>query len=308
MSINGVIPVMLTPFKEGGEIDFDGLEALIEWYLGHGVDGLFAVCQSSEMHLLTLSERTALGRFVVEQTAGRKPVIVSGHVADSIDEQAAELAAMAEVGADAVVLVTNRLDPKNSGEKAFESGLAALLDRLPRETQFGLYECPAPYRRLLSDDELARCRDTGRFHVLKDVSCDLETVARRARLCAGSPLAICNACGPIAQAAMRSGSPGFAGIANNFHPDLYKWLLVRGPDHPELAKELAIFLANATMIEPYGYPAAAKLFHARLGTFSCYASRSNPGDVRERVWALDAMLDAIGAGEAAFRAKLKAAA
>ena len=97
----------------------------------------------------------------------------------------------------------------------------------------------------------------------------------------------------------------FAGIANNFHPDLYKWLLVEGPAHPELAKELATFLVTAAMIEPYGYPACAKLFHRRLGTFSCYASRANPGDVRETVWALDAMLDAIEAGTATFRSRIK---
>ena len=218
MPINGVIPVMLTPFGEDGEIDFSGLEALIEWYLGLGVDGLFAVCQSSEMHLLSLPERTALGRFVVKQVAGRKPVIVSGHISGSIDDQVVELSAMADVGSDAVVLVTNRLDPENLGEGAFRAHFAELLRRLPRETELGLYECPAPFRRLLSDDELARCRDTGRFQVLKDVSCDLETVARRARLCEGSPLAICNASGPIAHAAMRRGSPGFRGHSQQFSP------------------------------------------------------------------------------------------
>ena len=34
--IEGIIPVMLTPFTEDGEVDYPGLARLIEWYLAHG--------------------------------------------------------------------------------------------------------------------------------------------------------------------------------------------------------------------------------------------------------------------------------
>ena len=40
------IPVMLTPFKENGEIDLDGLKRLTEFYIKAGSKGLFAKCQS----------------------------------------------------------------------------------------------------------------------------------------------------------------------------------------------------------------------------------------------------------------------
>ena len=65
--IEGIIPVMLTPFTEEGEIDYPGLERLIQWYLDKGADALFAIAQSSEMQFLTLAERAALGHFVVKQ-------------------------------------------------------------------------------------------------------------------------------------------------------------------------------------------------------------------------------------------------
>lgn len=45
----GVWPVMVTPFTKGGAIDYPALSALIAWYEERGADGLFAVCQSSEM-------------------------------------------------------------------------------------------------------------------------------------------------------------------------------------------------------------------------------------------------------------------
>ena len=46
--IEGIIPVMLTPFDDQGEIDWGGLEALIEWYLEKGAEGLFGVCHSGQ--------------------------------------------------------------------------------------------------------------------------------------------------------------------------------------------------------------------------------------------------------------------
>ena len=48
----GVWPVMITPWKEDNTPDFKALEALTNWYVEKGCDGIFAVCQSSEMHYL----------------------------------------------------------------------------------------------------------------------------------------------------------------------------------------------------------------------------------------------------------------
>lgn len=70
----GEWPTMLTPFRDGA-VDYPALEALVEWYIAHGVSGLFAVCQSSEMFFLSLEERVGIARFVNEKAAGRVPVI-----------------------------------------------------------------------------------------------------------------------------------------------------------------------------------------------------------------------------------------
>jgi 4-hydroxy-tetrahydrodipicolinate synthase len=304
--IEGIVPVMLTPFTEDGQIDYAGLERLIEWYIANGSDALFAVCQSSEMLFLSLAEREALGKFVVRQVAGRVPVVVSGHVSDDPHGQREELRVAADTGADGVVLVTNHLDPKNRGSEAFLGNLAWLLDQLPKDMPLGLYECPAPYRRLLSDDELKFCIDSGRFVMLKDVSCDLEVVKHRVAMAAGTPFAILNANAAIAWDAMKAGSRGFNGVSTNFHPDLYKWLYTSGEKHPQLADEVATFLVMAALSEAFGYPVLAKIYHQRIGTFKSIRSRTITFDVRERFWALDAILDKLIAGTEAMRAKIAA--
>ena len=58
------------------------------------------------------------------------------------------------------------------------------------------------------------------------------------------------------------------------------------------------------MAESMGYPKLAKLYHQRLGTFSCIESRAVDFDIRERFWALDALIDKIVEGQQSFRAKI----
>lgn len=302
--IEGIVPVMLTPFSTDNQIDYPGMARLIEWYLQQGVDALFAVCQSSEMQFLTLQERVELAQFVVKQVAGRVPVIASGHISDAIDQQIAELTAMAATGIDALVLVTNHLDPKNEGSAVFFSTLNTLLDALPAAMPLGLYECPAPYRRLLSDEEFSFCASSGRFVVLKDVSCDLPTVKKRVQLASGTPLNIINANAAIAWPAMQAGSKGFSGVFTNFHPELYHWLYHKGAQQPELAHELSLFLSLSAVTETLGYPKNAKIYHQRLGTFGSEFCRVNKDDVLEKFWGLSVLLDQIHQGTTLWNKKI----
>ena len=301
--IEGIIPVMITPFR-GDKIDFEGVANLVEWYIANGSDALFAVCQSSEMMFLTLEERVELAAFVKKAAAGRIPVIASGHISETLEDQQKELNAIAQTGVDGMVLVTNRLDARQEGGSKFLDDLGWLLERLPSDLPLGLYECPAPYRRLMTDAEISFCANSGRFVILKDVSCDLETVKRRVALTANTPLAIVNANAAIAFDAMKAGSRGFTGVFTNFHPDLYKWLLTEAGRQPELADELSVYLALAAMAEPMGYPKLAKLYHQRLGTISDIESRAVTFDIQERFWAIEALLDKIMQGTEEFRRRI----
>lgn len=303
-TINGIVPVMLTPFTADEQIDYPALAKLIDWYLEKGVDALFAVCQSSEMQFLSLQERVELARFVVQHVDGRTPVIASGHISDNIEAQKEELLAMAQTNIDALVLVTNHLDPRNEGSETFFATLNTLLDTLPKELPLGLYECPAPYRRLLTDDEFTWCANSGRFVVLKDVSCDLPTVERRVKLAQGTPLNVINANAAIAWPAILAGSQGFSGVFTNFHPELYSWLWHNGKTQRALADELAIFLSLGAVTETLGYPKNAKIYHQRLGTFDDVTCRVNKDDVLTKFWGLTVILDQIRAGTELWQTRI----
>jgi 4-hydroxy-tetrahydrodipicolinate synthase len=295
---------MITPYKADGTIDWAGYEALIEWYIDNGSQALFAVCQSSEMRFLSLEERVELSRFTVAKVAGRVPVVSSGHISDSLEDQITELRAISDTGPDAVILVSNRLAPQEGSAQEVRATLDAILAALPRDMPLGLYECPAPYRRLLSDDEMRFCAQSGRFVLIKDVSCDLDVITRRTAIAEGSPLKICNANAAIAHSAMRVTQAGFCGVMNNFHPDLYRWLQDHGDQHPDLAEELCVFLVLSAQTEPMGYPKLAKFYHQRLGTFAGTESRAIPFNIQERFWGLEAVLDRIQQGTELYRRRI----
>ncbi|EOJ4659309.1 dihydrodipicolinate synthase family protein [Escherichia coli] len=304
-TIEGIIPVMLTPFTADNKIDYLSLKRLIDWYIENGADALFAVCQSSEMQYLTLEERVELASFVVEYSQQRVPVIASGHISDDLEQQIQELNAMAATGIDALVLVTNHLDPHNEGSTVFLRTLDALLMSLPENMALGLYECPAPYRRLLTDEELLYCAQSGRFQILKDVSCDLPTVTRRVQLTQHTSMTIVNANAAIAWEAMLAGSKGFCGVFTNFHPDLYHWLWLEGKQHPEEAKQLAWFLSLSAVSENIGYPKNAKIFHQQRGTFDCVHCRVTADDVLKKYWGLEMVLKQIADAADFQRQQLK---
>ena len=302
--IKGIVPVMLTPFNDNGAIDWDGLEGLIHWYLDHGAHALFAVCQSSEMQHLSLSERRDLGRFTIKTVAGKVPVLVSGHIADTINEQIAELNTMASTEPDCLVLVSNRLDGETHEPMQFGQMLTAVTKSLPNGLSLGMYECPVPNRRLLTDEDIKGLADDPRFVFLKDVSCDLMTIKRRMVLSKGSSLAINNANAAIAYDALQAGAHGFCGVFTNFHPDLYRWLYDHGSSYPQLAQEISIFLALAANAEPMGYPKLAKVYHQKMGTFKSIYCRAVSDDIQTKYWALEEILDKITQGTAYYRAKI----
>lgn len=226
-----IFTTMITPYKADGSVDYDTACRYVDWYFENGLTGIFAVCQSSEIFYLPLEERVKLNRCVyerakaLERESGRRfTVVSSGHVSDSLEDQAKELNAIWKSGTDALILITNRLDPNNEGDDTFIRNAQWLLDQLPEDAKLGFYECPYPYKRLVTPKILDWCVSTGRFTYMKDTCCDAEEIARRVQQLKGSGFKLLNANCQTLLASMRTGADGYCGIMCNFHPKLYAWL------------------------------------------------------------------------------------
>jgi 4-hydroxy-tetrahydrodipicolinate synthase len=87
------------------DIDWGALKKLVEWHIEQGTNSIVAVGTTGESATLDVSEHSAVIRAVVEQVAGRIPVI-AGTGANSTREAIELTKAAKEAGADACLLVT----------------------------------------------------------------------------------------------------------------------------------------------------------------------------------------------------------
>ncbi|UAW97498.1 4-hydroxy-tetrahydrodipicolinate synthase [Halopseudomonas nanhaiensis] len=103
--ISGSLVALVTPMDSRGGLDWVALERLIDFHLEQGTDGIVAVGTTGESATLDMNEHKEAIRRVVEQVAGRIPVI-AGTGANSTREAVELTEAARSVGADACLLVT----------------------------------------------------------------------------------------------------------------------------------------------------------------------------------------------------------
>ena len=283
----GMWPTMIAAFGDDGKLDFKANAALADWLITKGANGLFAVCQSSEMFFLSLRERLQLSRACVRFAKGRIPVIASGHIADDMDDQIEEARMMADTGVEAVVLLTNRFARQDQGDEIFKRNLERFLSGLRDDILLGFYECPAPYKRLVSPEIMKLCVESGRFGFLKDTSCSMTDIREKLRIAKGSQFKLFNANAATLLESLKAGCSGYSGVMTNFHPDLYSWICDHWQDQPELAEELQSFIGLASIIEYQLYPVNAMYALSleglpfRLSSRRADASRFNESMRRE---------------------------
>lgn len=262
----GAYTTMITPYTADGKVDYDNARKYVDWYYENGCDGIFSVCQSSEIFYLSLEERVKLNGVVYDEVqklargGGRRMTVVSsGHVSDTLEEQARELCAIAESGTDALILITNRLDINNEGDDVWIENAEKLLKLLPGDIELGLYECPHPYKRLVTPRILKWCMETGRFRFMKDTCCDSAMIKERLDILKGSGFLLLNAnCQTLLQS-LRDGGAGYCGIMCNYHPRLYAWLCAEYEKEPEKAELVQAFMCMSGFTEVgLAYPLTAK--------------------------------------------------
>lgn len=101
--IQGSLVALVTPFRKD-EIDEGALRKMVRWQIEQGTDGLVPMGTTGESATLNVEEHSRVTEIVVEETAGRIPVVAG---AGSNDTRSAiyNNARAQEVGADAALHV-----------------------------------------------------------------------------------------------------------------------------------------------------------------------------------------------------------
>ena len=101
----GSLVALVTPMREGGAIDEDAMQRLVDFHVEQHSDALIAVGTTGESATLNEDEHCQLLRRTVEMAAGRIPVI-AGTGANSTREAIDLTRCALDAGVDACLLVT----------------------------------------------------------------------------------------------------------------------------------------------------------------------------------------------------------
>lgn len=250
----------------GTEVDHACLADLANWYIESGSAGLFTVAQSSEMYTLSPEERLACARTVKKAAAGRVPTLASGTFdpAGNPEEQAKFINEMAKE-VDCVVLLVSMMAAKEESDQVWLDRCATIIELTPG-VPLGIYECPAPYHRLLTPEMLAFCAGSGRFLFIKDTSRNNLLITKKIdalKALGDTPFKWFNGNVTTTLHSLKAGGDGYGGVSANFYPWVHAWLIENWEKEPEKAAKVSRFLTVAEMVVKSQYPGSAKTY---LGT------------------------------------------
>ncbi len=126
--VSGIIPILLTPFKSTGEIDFSDLRSLVRYYMDNGSDGLACLGEVSETSTLSEEECSAIVNTVIDAVKGEIPVVVG--IGRNTIESTAKAAADAEKSGAAALLLS---PPRDRSAK--EETVIAQYEAVDRQTE-----------------------------------------------------------------------------------------------------------------------------------------------------------------------------
>lgn len=262
-----LVPVMITPYNLKTKIDVDAVRKLVDFYIAAGAKGLFANCLSSEMYSISEDERLELTQSVVKYAKGRVPVVATGSFGLTIEDKAEFAKKIYDTGIHAVVLITSHYANVEDSDEILLKNFEKML-RLTGDIPLGLYECPAPYKRILSSDVLESLITTNRFFFHKDTSIQQDFV--KAKLAVTKDKAgfeFFDAHTPNAVFSMQLGAKGMSCIAANFYPEVIAWMCahVNNPHKQEEVQWLQSALTEADPLIHIAYPMSAKYFLRKRG-------------------------------------------
>jgi 4-hydroxy-tetrahydrodipicolinate synthase len=261
-----LVPVMITPFKTDGRIDFDGVSRLTDFYLAAGAKGFFANCLSSEMYFIDERERVALTQHVTKYVNNKVSVVSTGSFGDNLVKQSECTKEIYGTGVDAVILITSHFASKGDSDDVLIGNFEKFFG-LTGNIPLGTYECPSPYKRLVTSKVFQALLSSNRLIYHKDTSEDINKIKENLSMLKGSKLAFFNAHTATALPSLQLGGAGLSPISANFYPEIMAWLCANAnnPAKSEDARWIQDELKKMEPVISKGYPVSSKYFLIKRG-------------------------------------------
>ena len=254
---------MVTPMTREGEVDWPGVESLMDYLITHGADGLVVTGTTGETSTLTDAEKVQLVTTGKSVSAGRAAIITGGGSNETA--HAIELYKASEkAGADGVMVVTPYYN------KPTQAGVLTHFRMIADATDLPviLYDIPGRAGIQITYDTILRAAKHPNIKAVKDAKGDLAEVSR---VMNQTDMLYFAGDDSNALPTLAIGGTGLIGVTANIAPEPYR-LMVNAVNDGDLATatqqhKLLEPLVRATMTHVPGTVAVKYILHG-LGRIS----------------------------------------
>lgn len=177
MMFQGAMVAIVTPFKNG-QVDEESLRRLVRFHLESGTHGIVPCGTTGEGATLSYEETRLVGEIVIDEAAGRLPIIMG--TGKNSTSQTIELTGLAkEIGAQGALVVTPYYNkPTQEGLYQHFKTVAEAVD-IP----IILYNVPGRTAVNLEAETVIRLSDIGNITAVKEASGNLVQISEIIRVC-----------------------------------------------------------------------------------------------------------------------------
>lgn len=222
----GIFVVMVTPFDEKGQVDFQGMGRCVEWWIEQGVHGILPLGSTGEFASLTESERGEVAQVVVEAVGGRVPVVV-GATAETT-AKAVEFAQHAKsIGADGVMVLPSFF------YKSTQEEIVTHFEAIANEASLPIlvYNNPRSAKVDIVPETVARLARIPEVMYIKESTNDIKRITELRTLTDDGITIFCG-CEHMSYESFVMGAKGWVCVIGNIAPrmavSLYESVVVQG--------------------------------------------------------------------------------
>ncbi|MDT8858909.1 4-hydroxy-tetrahydrodipicolinate synthase [Alkalihalobacillus sp. MEB130] len=208
----GVVPALVTPFDEKGEINEGVLRQLVRRTIDNGCHGIFALGSNGEFFALSYEEKVKIANICVDEAKGQVPVYV-GTGCNSTKETIELTKEMEQLGVSAVSVITPYF------VKLSQSELIAHYEALSEATNVPiiLYNIPGLTQNALAPETVAHLSKRSNIVAIKDSSGNFDNILQYIEL-ADPDFSVMAGTDSLILATLMAGGKGGVAATANFLP------------------------------------------------------------------------------------------
>jgi len=256
----GTFTVMITPFTDDGVLDLPTLRRFVDWQIAQGIHGLIPLGSTGEFLSLSDEEHEAVSRTVIEQAAGRVPVLIGTGAEDT--REVVRLSRRAEAqGANGVMIIPPFYSTPTEDELYHHYKTVADAIGLP----IMLYNNPATANVDLTPPIVARLSQIANCCYIKESTLEVTRVRDILQLC-GDRMTVFG--GILGFESFVEGAAGWVAVASNAAPGPMARLFTLVADEARIAEAHTLYLRYLPLIRFVGgqaYVAGTKALLRHMG-------------------------------------------